>query len=665
MERSIFAPSSASMITGLKKWAGVTMLALAVLAALLPGSAAVAQTSPTNTPSTATEAPAKQMRFRVLDAQTSQPIPGVKVRAWVGTNLVTDETGGCSIAMPRASSGNFSYRITITKDGYVAKYITWAKSRQDKFEDIPSEYAAKMEKAATIGGVLKSDDGQPLAGARILFSGQDASSATDRETTTMARNYHVETTDENGHWQFTQAPQHFEDMTVSVRHQDFTATIFGCEGSVVGGDEVVRLPAADFLAGKAVMVMSHGIVLSGIVVDNTGKPVSGATITRNHEWRNRAAVLQSDEQGRFKISNLLAGDLMLTVQAKGLEAQTLTLTAAKAMPEVKVEMNPGKILKGRVLDNAGKPVTGVSVQMDREGLKPLEFDWNSYTDSDGHFLWDGAPSDPHPYLFTADGFNLRSEPSLEADGVEKIITLHKSSTNMVVDGRVTDAATHEPVGKFTVLLRVSRPSGLTNLAQVVTSVAQEVTNAAGDYSVEVDQTATAFTLEFRGPGYLPTRTETKSPGDGDQRVDIQLEKGSTLAGIILLPDGSPVLGADVALCTETQGAEIGARHIKGIYQTNITTTGTDGSFVFPNLPGGHTIYAANEQGFAELDIADIAPPFRITLAPWGAIVGTAMQAGKPLADASIALQGPIPNPVGSSRVDLQACKLEYSIVSPK
>jgi thiol-disulfide isomerase/thioredoxin len=126
-----------------------------------------------------------------------------------------------------------------------------------------------------------------------------------------------------------------------------------------------------------------------------------------------------------------------------------------------------------------------------------------------------------------------------------------------------------------------------------------------------------------------------------------MERGNTLAGIVVLPDGHPVAGADLALCTETQGAEIGARHIKGIYETNITTTGSDGSFIFPALEGRHTIYAAHEQGFAELDITETASPYRITLQPWGAIEGTAMLAGKPLAGVEMALQGPLPNPVSA------------------
>jgi peroxiredoxin len=378
--------------------------------------------------------------------------------------------------------------------------------------------------------VVKDQDGHPVPGARILFSGVDSSGPLERERTTLAPNYHAERADENGKWQCSLVPEHFEDMIFRVDQPDFLPVLFGCEGSSAGGDEVTRLPAANFLAGDAVMVIRPGVELSGIIVDHTGKPVSGATITRNHEWRNRAAVLQTDDAGKFKIANLQPGDMVLSVQAPGLEPQTLTLALTNQMPGIKVAMNPGKVLKGRVLDDSGKPVPGASVQMDRENFQPLEFDWSATTDSDGRFLWDSAPAGPHPYLISADGFNLRSEPALAVEDGESIITLHKASDNIYVEGNVTDLATRAPIEKFTVLARVSNGSD-----SAIRS--REVANAAGAYSVEVDQHAAAFTLEFRAPGRQPFTSEPLTPGDGDQRINVQLEKGAgwRLSGRFTVP----------------------------------------------------------------------------------------------------------------------------------
>jgi peroxiredoxin len=163
-------------------------------------------------------------------------------------------------------------------------------------------------------------------------------------------------------------------------------------------------------------------------------------------------------------------------------------------------------------------------------LEPLEFDWSTTTDSQGRFLWDSAPSGEHPYLITADGCNLRSEPALVADDSDKTITLRKANGKTDVDGRVTGAATHAPIEKFSVTVWLTTDQGTTHAEK-------EVSGPTGDYLVEIDQKVTSFILEFRRPGCLPASTELMSPGDGDQRQDVQLEKGtpSTVAGRLTVP----------------------------------------------------------------------------------------------------------------------------------
>ncbi len=100
-------------------------------------------------------------------------------------------------------------------------------------------------------------------------------------------------------------------------------------------------------SGAAAMVLTHGIEVSGIVVDPSGKPAANVTITRNHEWRNPAAALTTGEDGHFEIANLRPGILFLTFQAQGLAAQTRELTLSNGMPEMKIEMKPGNLLPVR------------------------------------------------------------------------------------------------------------------------------------------------------------------------------------------------------------------------------------------------------------------------------------------------------------------------------
>jgi peroxiredoxin len=472
------------------------------------------------------------MHFRVVDADTGQPVAGVKVRSWAKEALVTDDKGSCSFPLPRPKSETFSYRITVTKDGYVGKYIIWSTKQEDTIQDIPAEYTTKMEKGAAIGGIVKNETGEPVAGAQVIFSGPPPIGEEDRERNFFAPSYHAERTDENGRWHNGEVPTNFQGFTFRVAEPDYVPAIFGCEGASEPGTNVILLPTPDYLSGNAAMVLGHGVEVSGLVVDSSGKPVAGAAITRNHEWRNPAAVLESGVDGRFDILNLHPGEMFLTIQAAGLAAQTRMLTLSNGMPEVKIEMKPGRILKGKLADESGRPVAGGSVQTDRLDLGPLEYEWSSASDGDGRFLWDAAPEGEHPYYFSAPGHHARSEPALVADGQEKIITLRTlaEGDKTLVNGTVVDATNGSPVEKFTVQANEIKSDRSTNTQQIV------MADKTGAYNAAVDTSSAVYSIEIRADGYLPVRSARKYAADGDLRIDFKLERGAATA---LAPELAP------------------------------------------------------------------------------------------------------------------------------
>ena len=466
----------------------------------------------------------KDMYLRVVDADTGQPVAGVKVRCWVKAPLVTDEKGWCSFARPQPKSEKFSYRITLGKEGYVAKYITWSTAQKDTINDIPSDYTVNMEKGAAIGGIVRDEKGAPVEGARVIFSGPLSADAEDRERTFIGPGYHAERTDENGQWHNAEVPKNFQNFTFRVVHPEYVPASFGCQGTLLEESNLVLLPQKDYLAGRAAMVIGHGIELSGVVLDPGGKPVAGVAITRNHEWRNPSAVLESGPDGRFTIVNLRPEEMFLTFQSAGLAAQTRLLTLSNPMPEIKIEMKPGRILKGRLVDESGRPISGASVRMDRLDLGPLEYEWSTTSDGDGRFVWDSAPEGEHPYYFSAAGHHARSEPALVADGQDKIITLRSlgEGNKTIVNGTVVDATNGMPIEKFTVIINEFKDHAVTNSQQAVV-------NRSGGYNTTLDSGSAAYSIEIRADGYLPARSPQKYPGDGDQRLDFKLEKGTEVA----------------------------------------------------------------------------------------------------------------------------------------
>lgn len=471
---------------------------------------------------TTTNAPAsREMHFRVVDADNGQPVPGVKVRSWAPEVVLTDDKGWCILPLPHPKSGKFSYHVNLSRDGYVGKMVTWSTALKDTIADLPAEYTVNMDRGVAVGGLVRNDQGQPLAGAHVIFSGPPDGISGQRERNIIGRDYHQEITDESGCWHNAEMPKNFQDFVFRVTYPDYVPALFGCAGTGGLSADSVLLPMADYLATNAVMVLGHGIELSGAVLDPAGKPVTGAVLTRDHEWRNTAAVFDTDTNGHFSIINLRPGDMILTVEAPGLAGQTIYLTLSNKIPALKIDLKPGRIFKGRVLDESGHPLAGASVQMDRLELGPLEYDWSTVTDDNGRFAWDSAPEGEHPYYFSAPNHHARSEPALVADGRDKVITLRAFSPGdkTFVNGTVTAVTNGAPIATAAIVLTEYTGGGGTNIQKIPVG-------KNGGYTATVATASAAYIVEVRADGYMAERSTGKYPGDGDVRLDFRMERQS-------------------------------------------------------------------------------------------------------------------------------------------
>jgi len=482
------------------------VIRLGLILALLMGPSLCAQTNA-----------GREMDFRVVD-ESNQPIAGVRVRSWARGQTETDAQGKCALPLPEPKPGAFRYRITISKTGCVPKFITWSTAQNDTIEDMPTNYLARMSPAVGIGGIVKNQKGEAVAGAKVIFSGPPPAGV-DREKSFVAPSFHSERTDDEGRWTNSEVPADFKALTFRVTDPEYVPATFSCSENP-DDTNIIVLAEKDFLAGAAVMTIGHGIIIDGTVLDPAGKPVTGAIVTKDYEWRNPAVTQQTDDKGHFEMLNLRAGEMMLTVQSPDWAPQTLPVTLTNGPQNLTISLKAGAALKGRVVDEMGKPVAGARAQLDRAGNAPLEFDWSAEADDEGRFAWSAAPEGEHPYMVAANGFHPRSIPAWTAGGPEKVITLRheKDGDGVEVDGAVTDASTGKPLPKFALHLTEFRGGA------VITST-QEVAVQDGRYRVTVDDKDQSFALAVKATGYLPQAGERKSAGDGDQSEDFALDRG--------------------------------------------------------------------------------------------------------------------------------------------
>ena len=100
---------------------------------------------------------------------------------------------------------------------------------------------------------------------------------------------------------------------------------------------------------------------------------------------------------------------------------------------------------------------------------------------------------------------------------------------------------------------------------------------------------------------------------------------------MLLPDGSPAVGIEVALCTAKVGVwlngvafEPGAfgNLNKSHWPEYRRRTDEQGAFAFAPKPGAHTVVAVGPAGLGRVRCFDFARPLEIRLQPWGRIEGS-------------------------------------------
>jgi hypothetical protein len=112
-----------------------------------------------------------------------------------------------------------------------------------------------------------------------------------------------------------------------------------------------------------------------------------------------------------------------------------------------IQLQPGAVLRLRVLDEAGSPLPEARVELAHwqqgNGLQ-----WSGLTDSEGRIAWDSAPLDGIRLTVRKEGYCvLRDEINLVADGQEHVITM---GLPLTLVGHVTDAETKQPIASFKV-----------------------------------------------------------------------------------------------------------------------------------------------------------------------------------------------------------------------
>ena len=479
--------------------------------------------------------PGRVLEIRVVDRDGRGPVAGVAIDSLPGLEDqpafrgTTDDQGRCVVPVPTDVEKSGHFAVHAWKDGFVPVRVLWGYARGFEYEGVPAAYTVFFDRGTPIGGIVRDEQGRPVAGARV-FPAFIRCRRSEIEWIDLPSHASF-ATDAQGRWRCSILPEWWTtgEMPIDVRPP-----------RLMNGGRVRNWSVAikDLRARTTQLVMETGFTLRGAVADQKGQPLVGATVFWWDPYEADGQVrVKAGAGGRFQFENCPPGIALITAEVPGLavDAKQIVLgpgrvsdapvvgvtraadarqvdlaprnpndgpsspapplgvapiapvTAASppaslagvvnppptvltmALPEpaarpfslsgdavqiardgpceppLVLRLGPGRTIRGRVLDNTGRPIVGARVIPEFGGRSDV-FGWRAETEADGRFQWTNA-------LLEVVILNVENP----AEGQKaRFAGLGATVTEVVVimpapfrlRGKVVDAETGQPIDRF-------------------------------------------------------------------------------------------------------------------------------------------------------------------------------------------------------------------------
>jgi RNA polymerase sigma factor (sigma-70 family) len=367
--------------------------------------------------------------------------------------------------------------------------------------------------------------------------------------------------------------------------------------------------------------------LTGSVVDSEGHPIEGAKVWGGFPEHPFAQDI-TDQSGQFALDKI-GGPECVTVTADGYAADQQGFSPTNLAGPLVFRLSPVRPLKVRLLDESGQGVAGVRLFLyewwGRTGTLAQHLPQRS--DAEGRLQWLSPPKGELELQFSQAGYRSSRTNKFAADGEVHTIVLHPVAT---VTGSVTDAETGTPIPSFQFTMGHAQPWNPADETPMWDLRSKAGSN--GFYKTVIEEEQVPY-LRIEADGYDTVEAEIHLTNRVEGVRDFQLHRASvvhSIRGTVLLPDGSPAVGVEVALCTAQVGVRLnGTAFEPGLIGNTFRLQSSDyrkktdeqGSFSFDPKPGAHTLVAVGPAGLGQVRCFDFSKPLEIRLQPWGRIEG--------------------------------------------
>jgi beta-lactamase regulating signal transducer with metallopeptidase domain/protocatechuate 3,4-dioxygenase beta subunit len=434
-------------------------------------------------------------------------------------------------------------------------------------QDLPAP-PAQPQAAVLIKGTLLDDQGRPVAGARLtaVLTSEDAPLDPFKPDIDV-------TTDAEGRFE---ARAKEGDYFVLGRKELLTSD---------GGPWEER--QWHVVAGKpmdhfTLHLKSGGRVTGTVTNKDTGAPIADAGVVAES-----GHTTATDAQGRFELVGLALGEHTLEVISPGrANTHQAINTTGKPDYDVKIELARGFVVRGRVTDEAGKPVAGALVGDNYSGSIIQCWMQRCLTDTDGRYELKSYPFTRKLWSMSVNHKDFASvtkgdlDPPAQGDVLTVDFTLGQG---FAVDGDVRDEAGKPVKGALV--------SYSPDQAYVLYQDTR--TDENGHFRLARISEAREDSICVLAKGFAPA-DQRATPGKGDQvpHLDFTLTPGHNASGRVVDAAGKPVAGATIVAARPV------SRQPRGSYFGPRIDTDAEGRFKFDSLPAQGVTADVWKQGYS-------------------------------------------------------------------
>ena len=230
---------------------------------------------------------------------------GGQIHTWEGT---ADGEGHYSIVPPYEATDGFD--IVVASAGYVPSRL--------RSSPVASEYTMKLEPAEKIGGIVRDESGQPIAGRRVPATVSAFMMTWPEIYASPDSGYAIATTDAQGRWRSDSPPANSPPkrrVRVLVTHSDQVMT----EADTTAAAVVCFFQCASDENGA--FDHRHGLKPVGRPLRDAAVVVGLRPWSGSCPWEGMSLQLATDKDGKFHTGRCidpLWPEWVLTVQATGL-----------------------------------------------------------------------------------------------------------------------------------------------------------------------------------------------------------------------------------------------------------------------------------------------------------------------------------------------------------